>query len=140
MQKYNSDTYLGRHQSSNQRVDQTRLQSFGLSGPGCSSPFNKPSGLSVEVIANPSTDSCLHSRGYCQPLYRFLSAQSRLLPTPPQIPVCTVEVIANPSTDSCLHSRGYCQPLHRFLSAQSRLLPTPPQIPLICQLSSSSSL
>jgi hypothetical protein len=35
----------------------------------------------VEVIANPSTDSCLHSRGYCQPLHRFLSAQSRLLPT-----------------------------------------------------------
>jgi hypothetical protein len=89
-------TYLGLHQSSNQRVDQTRLQSFGLSGPGCSSPFNKPSGLSVEVLANP--------------FHRFLSAQSRLLPTSstslichsrgscqplPQIPVCIVEVIAN---------------------------------------------
>jgi hypothetical protein len=113
-------TYLGLHQSSNQRVDQTRLQSFGLSGPGCSSPFNKPPGLSVEVLANL--------------FHRFLSAQSRLLPTPPQIPVCTVEVIANPSNKpSDLSVEVLANPFHRFLSAQSRLLPTSSTNRLICQ-------
>jgi hypothetical protein len=93
-------TYLGLHQSSNQRVDQTRLQSFGLSGPGCSSPFNKPSGLSVEVLANL--------------FHRFLSAQSRLLPTSSTNRlICQSRFLPTPSTDSCLHSRGYCQPLQQ---------------------------